>query len=376
MQTYLDGYIKGLKARSTAIMAACGLAPAREPRDDGEALLMLGAAVEVGFPTLRDVEAAAQLDPRLPEYLRFVTHAALVVAEPSEPGAPGPLRVALSGDLAKTLSGGGIGPAVAEAFRAVQARQPLIYLDIAPGGLVIRETAQVRAVIARRDRQGTLICAVLTPPGSERGVRLWWREGERDPRGRLWSGPAPGRAFEQALRDTSIEIDAVLQAVEDLLCLGVVHATTLPEAGTELPHVPAGDLRRRGPRARQTAKKYALFRIRRMEAPADRFGRPAAAGNGGGGSPLTIRQPVRGHFKLQAHGPGRARRKLIFVESYERGPENARRRGPLEVPGAATDPTRGTAAQGETGSPREHARRDTPLGQGMPRSKARRTTRA
>lgn len=38
---------------------------------------------------------------------------------------------------------------------------------------------------------------------------------------------------------------------------------------------------------------------------------------------LSVRHLVRGHWKMQAHGPGRKERKHIFVEPYWRGPELA-----------------------------------------------------
>ena len=41
------------------------------------------------------------------------------------------------------------------------------------------------------------------------------------------------------------------------------------------------------------------------------------------GWPLTARQEVSGHFKLQPHGPGGSLRRLIWVDAYERGPDDA-----------------------------------------------------
>lgn len=46
------------------------------------------------------------------------------------------------------------------------------------------------------------------------------------------------------------------------------------------------------------------------------------AGPGAGGQPLTVRQRVQGHWRHQAHGAGRASRKLIWVEPYWRGPDD------------------------------------------------------
>ena len=36
-----------------------------------------------------------------------------------------------------------------------------------------------------------------------------------------------------------------------------------------------------------------------------------------------FRQEVSGHFKLQPHGPQRSQRRLIWVDRYTRGPDDA-----------------------------------------------------
>lgn len=42
-----------------------------------------------------------------------------------------------------------------------------------------------------------------------------------------------------------------------------------------------------------------------------------------GGKSPTVQCVVTGHWKMQAHGPGRTERKRIFIEPYWRGPEDA-----------------------------------------------------
>jgi len=53
--------------------------------------------------------------------------------------------------------------------------------------------------------------------------------------------------------------------------------------------------------------------------------RPGSEDSTGRGRPLEVLQRVAGHFKMVAHGPGRAQRRPHFVEPYYRGPED----GPL-----------------------------------------------
>jgi len=68
-------------------------------------------------------------------------------------------------------------------------------------------------------------------------------------------------------------------------------------------------------------KNESIFAMLRLAAPADRLGRAVPSLRAGW--VLTARQEVAGHFKLQPYGPGQALRKLIWVASYERGPEQA-----------------------------------------------------
>ncbi len=48
-----------------------------------------------------------------------------------------------------------------------------------------------------------------------------------------------------------------------------------------------------------------------------------SGGRGGGGAP-TVQFLVRGHWRQQAHGPGRALRKSIWIQPFWKGPEEAR----------------------------------------------------
>lgn len=55
--------------------------------------------------------------------------------------------------------------------------------------------------------------------------------------------------------------------------------------------------------------------------------REGAPGNGEG-TPVSVRTRVSGHWRNQAHGPGRTQRKLIWIEPFWRGPED----GPIVTP--------------------------------------------
>lgn len=48
--------------------------------------------------------------------------------------------------------------------------------------------------------------------------------------------------------------------------------------------------------------------------------------NPGSGQPLTWRQEIPGHWRMQAYGPGRKLRRKIWIDSFEQGPIDAPRR--------------------------------------------------
>jgi len=273
--------------------------------------------------------------------------AAAVVREPGpEAAQPAPLRIALTRETAGMLAGASTGPAIAQAFAEILAARRTLYLDIASGGLVVGGRLQVRALIAEASPafEKPTLTVFLTPRGSERGCRLTFFIGERDPRRRLWSAEQSTVDPERLLLGSGVDLDAVLQAAEDLLALAVVHAETTSETGGELPHVPPGDPRRHGRRDRQAAKKWSLFRVQRLAPPRDHRGHQMPR-RAGGGADLIVRQTVQGHFKLQAYGPSHQRRRLIYVYPYERGPADGRQRGALKVARGAGRPGDGSASQ-------------------------------
>ena len=69
----------------------------------------------------------------------------------------------------------------------------------------------------------------------------------------------------------------------------------------------------------------ALFALRRAPEPerAEDRGTAKAGHRAGGRGALRELQVVRPHWKRQAHGPRRSRRRWIVVERYERGPASA-----------------------------------------------------
>jgi hypothetical protein len=90
------------------------------------------------------------------------------------------------------------------------------------------------------------------------------------------------------------------------------------EARTAIGRTPAAVVLKNNNRPR---KRESIFALVQLAASSNRLGRPPR--QGAGGWLITARQDVSGHFKLQAHGPSRSLRRLIWVNAYERGPDDA-----------------------------------------------------
>ncbi len=190
------------------------------------------------------------------------------------------------------------------------------YVDLPHGALLV-DGLGIRALLVQpAPTLGTIaVCAVLTSPGSDRVAgRLFWLLGDR-------------RHGLQGIASKDVDRGLLQDEAEDfltLLALYRAHADKAQKAA--LPRLTREQAT--GRKARQHHKKASLFRVETLSPPADRFGRTRTEGQGGWR--LGWRSDVRGHFRMQPHGPQKALRKLIFVEGYVRGPEDAPRKHVLE----------------------------------------------
>ncbi len=260
---------------------------------------------------------------------------------------PGPaLGLVLTRETADLLSDAG--PPATDAWRQrVFGARPdgdclgAVYVDVPHGALRLEGALQLRALLAvpwteqsgaggeaRSRDEMILVSMVITALGSER------------PQGILFG---------------AVDVDGVLGVtLPDNTLVGFLHADTAA------PDVQAGEVpaelyslvleravrflrlslafHRYGPAETRSAvgvtpadtavknrnrprKGESIFAMVRLSAPAGRLGRPPRASSAGW--PLTARQEVSGHFKLQPHGPGGSLRRLIWVDAYERGPDDA-----------------------------------------------------
>lgn len=118
---------------------------------------------------------------------------------------------------------------------------------------------------------------------------------------------------------SDVDWDVVREQVSQLLCLLALYRSTADKA--ERDHVPLiteRDLMRHPQNRIKRHKKFSLFRVETLAPPKDRFGRGERNGAGADGWKLGWRTPVRGHFKMQPHGPRNSLRKLIWVGEFER----------------------------------------------------------
>jgi hypothetical protein len=77
--------------------------------------------------------------------------------------------------------------------------------------------------------------------------------------------------------------------------------------------------RRAYARQQRPAPEVRIVRIRTRPGSRTRAG--VVGGSGRGRAPLQEREWVGGHWKQQAYGPGRSRRRLTYVAAYLRGPD-------------------------------------------------------
>jgi len=192
------------------------------------------------------------------------------------------------------------------------------YIDL-PHRTVLLGDSQVRAVFMMPVlEKGHRVTAVVTDLGGDKiKGRVLWPLGE------------PARNYGYTIAE--IDMNTAADQINDLIRLLVLYRATAARAQrSSVARMDAEQLDRSPRRISQNRKKTSLFSVEKLAAPADRFGRRLAEGRKSGAWSLGWRSEVSGHFRLQAHGAGRTLRKLIWVEAYQRGPENAPRKVRLE----------------------------------------------
>jgi hypothetical protein len=265
--------------------------------------------------------------------------------KPSATGSA--LGFMLTRDTAQLLSDAG--PPTTDAWRRrAFAAQPggdglsAIYVDVPHSALLMGEDLQIRAMLAvpwaahttgadagLTGDEAVLVAIVVTARASERPVGVIFAIADADDAvlavgrpdrtlvGFLQTNPTEGQGSD-TLEAEDLYALILERGVRFFRLVLAFYRYGPAEARTAIGRTPAAVVLKNNNRPR---KRESIFALVQLAAPSNRLGRPPR--QGAGGWLLTARQDVSGHFKLQPHGPGRSLRQLIWVNAYERGPDDA-----------------------------------------------------
>jgi hypothetical protein len=241
-----------------------------------------------------------------------------------------PLGLVLTRNTANLLSGADA-HIPDETWRPQLGENRAIYVDIPPGTVLLDEGVQapdmlqLRAIFAApflppAMPKHTLFIAQMTDRGSERSRGKI--AGVLCPDGNIsmFGSETTGKAVvDRTLRPPFVHPltdKAVVARTGTFLRLVLAYHFFGPSTAHEpIAAAPAARLRNGKPR-----KDESLFALTRLlDSP--EVGRSNSTVQSSWS--LMNRQAVAGHFKLQAYGPERSLRRLIWVDEYERGPNDA-----------------------------------------------------
>jgi hypothetical protein len=246
---------------------------------------------------------------------------------------PRPLGLLLTRETANLLSAA-TPISIPDALWRSELGQRAIYVDVPHGAILMdgggggeNDIIELRAILAAPfippgDSGQTVFLAQMTKRASEQG------------RGRLCgvllpdggisrfrgytSGPAVDWTMKPPFAHSMLE-RAVLGRAGTFLRLVLSYHFFGPEDAQENVAVTPSERLRQG-KPRKDESLFAMTRLRASEA----VSRPKHTIPSSWS--LSTRQEVTGHFKLQAHGPDRLLRRLIWVDPYTRGPDDAPQR--------------------------------------------------
>ena len=264
-------------------------------------------------------------------------------------GAGAALGLVLTRDTAQLLSDAE--PPAGDAWRQrIFGERPggdglgAVYVDVPHGALQIGADLQIRAMLAAPwaayadggdeslvGAGAVLVAMVVTARASERPAGVVFAVADADDGvlavgrpdntliGFLHTDPTAGDGPSSTGAE---ELYALVldRGVRFLRLVLAFHRYGPAEARDAISATPAAAAAKNRNRPRRGESLFALVQLR---APANRLGRPPCPGAAAGGWSLTTRQDVSGHFKLQPHGPGGSLRRLIWVDAYTRGAEDA-----------------------------------------------------
>lgn len=185
-------------------------------------------------------------------------------------------------------------------------RQHCWYLDLPHRALMLGER-QVRAILTQPDSMGGVAAiAVLTAPNADEitGRYAWMIIGDT--------------AIPDGCADIEIDPAELRRRASDFVVLALLYFRSLER--TEMLPRQIGPLRGTKIQRKLEQRRKSLFVVHVLPGPVGNFGRPSEA-DGEKGWRLDHRVTVRGYFRWQPVGEGRARRELRWIAEHERGKE-------------------------------------------------------
>ena len=248
-----------------------------------------------------------------------------------------PYACALRRDLAQLFGGADVTPEVKRHGEEFAKRKTAVYIDVADRAFRLGEKHHLKAIVLLRIPSGARHLVPALRSGDDEccdySIRFFTIIGEvgRIAETRMsWSAGTRTFQCDDSLRRTISDLldrsgkglEDVARDIENLAWLTLAYASVAEPAARRLlpmadPALRAGVDRR----ARRQIRQFTLFRVERLQPPPNNFSRTNAGG--ADGWQLERRTVVRGHYKMQPHGPNGTLRKLIFVGRHYRGPIDA-----------------------------------------------------
>jgi len=187
------------------------------------------------------------------------------------------------------------------------------YLDIPHGAMMLDADRQVRAIFTQPNpnvKTISFVCVVTAKNDNKPIGKFSWMLGAED-----------GVYGPSGIADK----DFINKSITDFTALSMLYFRTNIDSCKRMETLPQVERHHASlPRKKQKAaqKKKSLFTIVKLVSPVNSFGRDLT-GTGASWN-LKDRITVRGHFKMQPYGAGRNKRRLIWVDEYEKGPSGGR----------------------------------------------------
>ncbi|MBR0861686.1 hypothetical protein ACVIWV_006951 [Bradyrhizobium diazoefficiens] len=277
--------------------------------------------------------AAAEFD--LPFDSTYESVAALwpFFRRPDELKGARPYACAVGADLANLFKNAAASPEIVRTADRLLKERVTAYIDIADKAVRIGPLLHVKAVMVMRvpseaedralqpgerwapsDTDRLRIFVKLGPVGDIALGTIKWTSG-----GTQVQCDQLAASFLSEFSDSSWDPNDFATKIESFISLSLAYSVVAaPRDREELRAGPEPFRNRMDRSARRGWKRFTLFQVERLKAPANKFGR--IGGGGAEGWELTRRISVTGHFKMQPCGARSEDRKLIFVSTHYRGP--------------------------------------------------------